>query len=268
MNMTQGEVELPSRSPHERGNAECASAVESVARFVRGATQIDEDRAMREHLAVCSDCNEHYRQALVALARRTREERVARESRVESAPVARKKRPFFSAGDPRANRVRAVKLMLVVGLALVALERAFPSKPGSQAEVLAGTARIGTREIAFGDDGAPVRDGAWLTVGPRSRARLTLEGASFVLGPATQLLVQDPAKAVLRLDSGELWIDGAANVTTPWGCVQIARGRAHMSCERDDVLVESLDASVLAATSSGETELAPGTSVRLATLGP
>jgi hypothetical protein len=79
--------------------------------------------------------------------------------------------------------------------------------------------------------------------------------------------VVDPTHAEVRLDAGELSVDGACVVTSQRGWVQVESGRARLVCEDDDVLVESIDASVVAATGFGEQRLAARESVRLATVG-
>jgi len=265
MNMVQGETATPSRSTSLRGSAECKRACERITSYLSGTSRVRDHRALHAHLNACSDCNEIYRSALLSAARHGREMRGERELRTTRDQPSERAVPA-AALVPRKKRA-GMKVFVLAALGIALLSRAFPAQTGPNVELLAGHASVGDKGLTADGASAPLRSGDWLTTEAGSRARIAGGDVSFELGPSSRVRVVDPERAEVRLDAGELWVDGACTVTSEWGWVQVDSGRAHFVCEDDDVLVESISAPLIAATGFGEQRLAAGGAVRLATVG-
>lgn len=264
--MIEGETNPPARRPAPEGEAACAKARERVVRFLSGTQGLEEDRALHAHLARCSDCNEHYREVLLAAARVARERRLGGDSsRTELAAVATT--TTFARSGKKARWRTAIfpvgVLMVLAGLLGV---------PGGDhtvaAVLLDGRGHAGGRELDPSRAPVDVQRGDWVRVEPASRVALESQGTRMELDAGSEVLVEDARKLRFRLERGSLDVDGPCTVTGGFGIVEIAKGRARFEIRDGRVEIASRSARLTAVDPLGEHELGPGGNLEIALARP
>lgn len=240
----------------------------SLGAYLAGRLEPGETRALREHAGRCAPCNELLRNDLLVAARmgrrlrREREDRERRERRSESRRLA------VAGATERARRPRrfALRLLLLPAVLFALLLNTSDLGLGRGATAtfrpLRGTAHAGGEPVDLAGE-RRVRRGDWCGTDEDSGARLRSDALTVELGPSTWLLVEDPRAGRLRLERGELLVDGRGTVTSPLGVVVVGPGRARLTLAESALDVRALEGTVRTADAAGERELAPGQARRL-----
>ncbi|HTF91052.1 MAG TPA: hypothetical protein VK843_21740 [Planctomycetota bacterium] len=273
MTMTRGEIPLPVRHPSLPGDQRCEAAREELAALLEQGKTLGEAPELRAHLQGCEDCNQVYRDSLLADAR-LRRTMVDAEDRADEAsdgeesprravlsPIAIARAGFASTGRGKATWVVALAVVLYAAIRLT------PEPSGTaraQLQSLAGMVFSTGEPLAVGAPQRELQRGDWVRTPEDGRARLLFGESEVLLAPSTQVQIEEPSTRRLRLESGSLEVNGPLWVTSSFGIVQIEDGQAKLTIGEKGMFVESGQGHLRAIDSLGLHELDTGESAQLA----
>jgi hypothetical protein len=266
--MIQGERPPHERIRHPENHPACVEARGRLERFLTGDQSLSEDRALHAHLARCSGCNARYRETLLMTARLERDRReraVDREARLERtqqmATAANLKRA-------RTRRWRAAVLPIGAVLVIAQLLAFVDGGASAQAKVEHGGAQVGEQLLDASTESFELARGDWLTTFEDSRLAIQSEGARAGLDGAARVLIERLDGLTLRLERGALEVEGACTIRGRFGLVEVSEGRARITVEAGNIVVENRAGAVRLVDALGSRAIEPGRLLELAQARP
>ena len=258
-------------SPPEPDEAACAATRRGIAAMIHSSVRGEVAQAVRGHLVQCEACAASYRTAMAQAAQAGGGLRAARVKRERARRHDELKRLSRSAGG-RSPRSRLWLQSFVVCAALIFLLTRLPLLgEGATLRLVRadGSAFAAGARVLAGDEPELGRGDSCLT-GAASAAELTSGDTRLVLGERGALFVEQgagPDGPRVRLMQGALRLDGSAVVTTQYGVITLAEGRARLALDPagGSVTCDGGDLDVLGPL--GRRTVAAGQTLELA-LGP
>jgi hypothetical protein len=213
------------------GVGACERAREALGRFVGKSLAPDEDREFRAHLTECTECRDLYRSTIASAARLGR---TLREEREENTRVRRHhelhETAIAATGDARRPRRFGLRLALLpAGIALlILLWRAGGGETTLVVHWDGGEVRAAGQLLGAERPTLLLEPGSWCVTRGNARARIASPEAEIRVGLDTQLVVEDVPQCRLRLQKGELELEGAWVVSTAHGVLEIEEGAARL----------------------------------------
>jgi anti-sigma factor RsiW len=245
---------------------DCERARAEVHAFMNGTGPGAKSPALRTHLARCPDCDAHYRELVVGVARIASGARVAAEVRQQDEVASNARRSLIAAES--RHRIRLPKSLLP--LAVVALIAILVMKSGVQGvtlRALEGTVFLGTVQVAPGTTQAAA-NGAGCSTGADGHARLARGDDAITIEPDSSFTIERADRLAIRLLDGRASIEGSALIVCSAGALDVQAGAARVHVDDAGITVEALRGVVEYTDAEGRAVLPPGTrkSVELARL--
>lgn len=246
----------------------CESAQEDLKTFAGGLIPTAKARALRAHLQSCVECKAAYVDAVQTAASVGGKVREEREGRDEEMRELRLEAAIAGRNDTleRAHRGRFFSLRLVLLPAFFFVLMMFVSR------VIRGPERVrvvewrGVTEAAGqaleNGGGAPrLIRGSWLRTGKGGSMLLQIGDTRIELEESTHLMVLAADASHFQLRSGEISVEGEAEVTTSLGVVEID-GRSRLTSRGSGFEVRCEDGQASVVNAGGTKDLAAGESYR------
>ena len=239
-----------------------------IAKFVRLRLSRDEDRGFRSHLTSCEECAGIYRATLASAARLGRSIREERsELDREQRHTEFKERAINATGDrPRRNRFGLRLALLPAGVALaLILFRAGGGTDSLSVHWTGGEVRVAGERLGTDQRTIRLSRGDYCETRGNATAVITSsddeEDVAFELGTDTVVLVIDTKERDVRLQKGELFLNGPCTVSSAHGVLQVEHGSARLDVRGGLYDLECLEGELLWTGPTGERRLLPGEAI-------
>ncbi|TAJ11941.1 MAG: zf-HC2 domain-containing protein [Planctomycetota bacterium] len=256
----------------------CAAARKLIRAFVDNEISHGQDARLRMHLKACAACHAEYVELVDSVAsihsqlKSIREldhaERASGvETRVppEDAPEPARPRSFLARG--RSQRMlRGSGIVIALAAAVVLVAVCWPEQPVRSLTARSTGGRISIGNGAMVDSGEQIEwvRGQWCDVRVGSTAELLgPHGEIAADGPALVLL-ESPDPMRVRVQKGELRVQGDVVVTHEHAVVEFAGARARARVIGAILEIACEGGSAVIRSSNGSTEIEAGQSARVA----
>ena len=241
--------------------ADCPRAREVLALFVGGGIEVEDERWLRAHLTSCGTCRDAYRESVKSAAILGR---ARRRNRIEEVRLRRRDamRSRALAVGEKASRGRFMGLRVVALLTLVIVVFTWlnPSfnRPEFAVEWESGEVRAGGKLLRDLEPDGVLAMGDWCVTESASSARVDTGQSEFWLGHRTEILVEDPKRARVRLQRGTLDVSGTSVISCQFGIARLENGRARIDITRGALEIECRSGTVEWVHPGGSQTLAAG----------
>ncbi|MEW6072648.1 MAG: zf-HC2 domain-containing protein [Planctomycetota bacterium] len=222
---------------------DCSRAREALGRFVAGGIGVEEERFLRAHLTACEPCRDRYRESVstVAVLGRARRHRRLEDVRLRRREAARRR--IYAVGEKRGRGryfgLRAVALLTMVIVLFTGLNPAW-NVPELVVRWESGEVQAGAKRLWDGEPEGALRAGDWCVTEIASSARIEGDRGELWVGHHSQVLVEDPRRAQVRLQQGTVEVTGQATIHSQFGIARLEEGRARLDLLRGSLQIECL----------------------------
>lgn len=239
------------------GDLNCDAAQAEIDLFLGSKNVGAKSPELRAHLVRCIECNTHYRELVVGVARIARGARHAAEVRSEDDMSALARRSLIAAQT--RHRIRLPKTLLP--LAVVALIAILVTKSNANAvtmRALTGTVYRGPDRVIVGER-VPASNGDGCSTAADGRAELARGDDRIEIEPESSFTVERLDRLAVRLFDGGARVEGTGLIVFPTGALEVTAGSARVRVDDVGITIEALHGQVEFTDAGGRAVIASGT---------
>lgn len=242
----------------------CESARELFSEHLSGRLKPAVVTQLRAHLADCLECHEAFLatgEERASAGAEHRHQRLQVEGQLE---VLRAKH----AGLPEPSAARRTRLRAIIYPALLAslliLVKVRGNKGGPVLVAHAGYVVVDALPIDLNGEPGQLVPGRYCATGPDGHAEISTKHGQALMGAETEVSYQGQRPLRLRLDRGDLRVEGEARIQVAGGMLVLEGGAMLVSVSPAAVRVECVEGEVQILDPDGSQELQAGQSITLA----